>query len=322
MSTSSNPSQPSLQLPRLIHWAVSHCRAAGNAIAGMKQQPISSLVAILMIGIAIALPACLHLFVETADQAAQQFQVVPTISLYLPANTSPKEATQLMSQIKQFRQVDDVQFISSQQGLQDFSNQTQLKDVLQHLKHNPLPAIIEVTPIKQQRNITALKTLQTQLQRISHVDMAQLDTLWVTRLNSFLQLGQRLSLILTGLFYLAVMLIVGNTIRMHALSMQQENTILGLFGASPAMIRRPLLYRGSLIGLASGIVSVIITIISISYLKSPLLALSHSYQHPFEITYLGIQSAWHIILSSMLLGWIGARIASQQPSKKRNKINQ
>ena len=82
MSTSSNPSQPTLQLPRLLHWAVSHCRAAGNAIAGIKQQPISSMVTVLMIGIAIALPTCLHLFVETTDNAAQQFHVVPTISLY------------------------------------------------------------------------------------------------------------------------------------------------------------------------------------------------------------------------------------------------
>jgi len=308
-TTSSTKSQ---RLPTLTRYLVSHARALLGAVGSITQKPYSSLLSIIIIGIAISLPACLHVFLQGMALSSSSFQTTPTISLYLSSNTSTTSAQRLIKQINSFKQVSSSKFISSSQGLKDFAEQTKLQGVLQHMQHNPLPAIIEVTPVKQQQNPKAMHTLQVQLQNITGVKMAQLDTKWVSRLYNIVLLGKRISLILTVLFYAAVILIVSNIIRAHAQFAAQESTILHLFGASKSMIKRPLLYRGLILGLSGGLTSIIIVLFSVSYIKKPLLELSYSYKNPILLAHLSLHNCITILLASAILGWLGASLASYQ----------
>jgi cell division transport system permease protein len=313
------PSNPhagrSIQLNPLAHWGVNHSRSLLASIGSITKRPISSFIAMLIIGIAIALPAGLHLFLKNLQQMTQQFQTTPTVSLYLQPNTSKQQAASLIQQIKHYQQVQQATFVSSEQGLHDFTQQTNLSEVVQQLAKNPLPAVIEVTPKVTQQNPAALKTLQSQLQRLDGVQMAQLDSQWVTRLYNIVLIGKRLSLILTLLFYSAVILIIGNTIRMTALNYQQESKVLRLFGASAAMVRRPLLYRGICFGLSGGALAWIIVELSMLYIKNPALSLTQSYQTPLFITHVPLLSGISLLMSGSLLGWLGAWIAAKHHLK-------
>ncbi len=305
----------SVQLSPMHQWLTEHSRALFSCLGAMLKRPLSNLIAILIIGIAIALPSGLQLFLMNIKLMTQQFHTQPTLSLYLAPNTSQQQSTALLHTINQYQQVDHTTFISSAEGLRTFGQQTHLTSVLDQLNQNPLPAIIEVTPKISQQSPSALKTLQSQLQQLPGITLAQMDTQWVFRLYQLLKIGTRITLILTLLFYLAVILIVGNTIRMAAQVYQRESQIQHLFGASKAMIRRPLLYRGTGLGLCGGILSWIIIELSMLYIKSPALALAHSYQTDLITTHIPLQTGLSIILSGAVLGWLGARLAARQHLK-------
>ncbi|MBV53982.1 MAG: hypothetical protein CL816_08015 [Coxiellaceae bacterium] len=305
----------SVQLSSFAQWASEHCRALFSSIGAITKRPLSNFIAITIIAIAIALPAGMHLFIMNLKLMTQQFQTKPTISLYLAPNTSEQKSRPLIKQIHQYQQVEGTSFISSQVGLDTFAKQTDLAQVLPQLSQNPLPAIIEVTPKRSQQNPQALKTLQTQLRNLPGVTFAQMDTQWVFRLYQLLQIGNRVTLVLTLLFYMTVLLVVGNTIRVAAQSYREESQIQRLFGASSSMVRRPLLYRGTELGLCGGLISWIIIELSMLYIKGPALAFAHSYQAGRFITHVPFTIGLTMIISSTILGWLGAWIAARQHLK-------
>ena len=305
----------SIQLPRAHQLIAQHVRALLSSLGEIWKKPATNLIAITIIGIAIALPAGLHLTLVNLKTMAQQFNTDPRISLYLKPGTTIQSSQRLIKQVARYQQVESTHFISSQQGLANFAQQTDLSGVFDQLKHNPLPAILEVIPKLAYQNPTALKTLQNQLNQLPGVTLSQLDTQWISRLHALLQIGNRVTLVLTVLFYLAILLIVTNTIRVAAEAYQEEGQILRLFGASYAMVRRPLLYRGTQIGLFGGILSWIIIEFSMLYLRSPILTFANSYQSSFLMTHIPVAVGSGIVLSGTVLGWLGAWIAARNNLK-------
>ena len=305
----------SVQLSPLQQWLTEHGRALFSCIGSITKRPLSNLMAIIIIGIAIALPSGLQLFLSNIQTMTQQFHTQPTLSLYLAPNTSQQDSLSLIQTINRYQQVKKTTFISSKEGLKTFGEQTHLTSVLNELPKNPLPAIIEVIPKASQQSPNALKALQSQLQKLPGVTLAQLDTQWVFRLHQLITIGNRVTKILTVLFYLAVILIVGNTIRMAAQMYQRESQIQHLFGASRAMIRRPLLYRGAALGLCGGLLALMIIELSMLYIKGPASALAHSYQSTLLTTHIPLSTSITIILSGAGLGWLGARLAAKQHLK-------
>ena len=87
------------------------------------------------------------------------------------------------------------------------------------------------------------------------MDFASLDLDWVRRLHAMLGAAQRAVLILAGLLGLAVLIIVGNTVRLAVLSRREEIEITKLVGGTDSFIRRPFLYAGWLAGTLGGIVA-------------------------------------------------------------------
>ena len=69
-----------------------------------------------------------------------------------------------------------------------------LADLLDYFDHNPLPAVIMVTPLSS--DPVQLPLLQAELQALPGVNEAQLDMEWVQRLNAIIALAKRGSYVL------------------------------------------------------------------------------------------------------------------------------
>src|SRR5690606_22659785 len=119
--------------------------------------------------------------------------------------------------------------------------------VLRELPENPLPAVLLVTP--KEINEAELGDLQQQLQSLEDVDLVQLDMLWVQRLSAILQLGDRFVFGLTLLLVATLLLVIGNTIRLHIENRRTEIEVIKLVGGTDGYVRRPFLYMGALYGL-------------------------------------------------------------------------
>ncbi|OGT98601.1 MAG: hypothetical protein A2298_02915 [Gammaproteobacteria bacterium RIFOXYB2_FULL_38_6] len=264
---------------------------------------------ILVIGIAMSLPAGFYTLLKNFQSISSHWNGSPTISLYLKPHLIQSEIQSLMGTLKKRVDVDQVTYISPEEGIQQFEQYTQFKDVLSILGENPLPPVMVVTPTMQYQTPQALDLMVQAFAQMPQVDKAQLDVVWVKRLYQFVVLSHRLIQVLVILFSLGVILITGNTIRLALQKHESEIAILRLVGATPSFIRRPLLYRGILYGLLGGITAWILIALILMWLESPIEILVTSYGGTFTLQGLSFMSGIKIIFLSSVLSFIGAWLA-------------
>jgi cell division transport system permease protein len=141
------------------------------------------------------------------------------------------------------------------------------------------------------------------------VEIAKLDTEWLERLYTILEIARRSVAIITILFACAVLLIIGNTIRLDIQNRYQEIIVTKLIGATDAFIRRPFLYGGVWYGLFGGIVSWLIVEIGYLAISGPLNRLNLLYQADLTFITFSLQDFIVLLSFSTLLGLAGSWIA-------------
>ncbi|NNF67109.1 MAG: hypothetical protein HKM98_06340 [Gammaproteobacteria bacterium] len=109
---------------------------------------------------------------------------------------------------------------------------------------------------------------------------------------------------------LAVVLIVGNTIRLDIENRRAEIEVCKLVGGSDAFVRRPFLYGGLWYGLGGGILALLLTEISLLLLRGPVTKLAGLYGSGFSLKGLGFGGVLMLIVGSSLLGWAGSWVAT------------
>ena len=88
-----------------------------------------------------------------------------------------------------------------------------------------------------------LEALRQQLAELPGVQQAQLDPLWVERLTAILKLGDRFVFGLTLLLVATLLLVIGNTIRLHIENRRTEIEVVKLVGGTDGYVR-PFLLHG------------------------------------------------------------------------------
>ena len=162
-----------------------------------------------------------------------------------------------------------------------------------------------------------LEKLVDTLQKNPEVETAQLDVQWLKKLFSLIAVGKTGVLIISSLLGLAVLLIIGNTIRLDIENRRQEILITKLIGGTDSFIRRPFLYLGVWYGLLGGILAVILVDISFLIIKQPLSTLAELYQSDLlKLSSSEISHNIQLLIISILLGLLGALIAVNRQLKK------
>jgi cell division transport system permease protein len=154
-----------------------------------------------------------------------------------------------------------------------------------------------------------MRAMLERAQRLEEVELAQLDMEWVQRLSGIIEVGQRGVLLLGALLGLAILLVVGNTIRLTILNRRQEIVVTKLIGATNAFIRRPFLYTGFWYGLMGALVAWFLVGLFISLLSSPVSRLSMLYNSDFSLGGLDLKTSLTLLLTGLLLGLVGSWIA-------------
>jgi cell division transport system permease protein len=288
---------------------INHLRAFLFAVGEIIRTPFATLLTLLVIGIAMALPSALYLMLENFQGLAQHWDGTPHISLYLKVGTPEFEINQTIEQLKNQPEIAEINYISPTQGLADFEKITGLNGVLGSLNKNPLPGVIVITPAAEYQAPQPLEKLLASLKAQNSIETTALDMNWVKRLYYIIQIGERITYSLAALFGLGVIVIIGNTIRLTTQSNKQEIAVLRLIGATSGFIRRPLLYRGAFYGLFGGIIAWIIVSLLMWWLSEPLDNLAKSYGANIELNGFSFDSAIAIFTSCILLGLIGSWLA-------------
>ncbi|WP_435627602.1 permease-like cell division protein FtsX [Candidatus Ferrigenium straubiae] len=270
----------------------------------MFASPLAGFLNILVIGIALSLPAGLYALLQNAQGLVAQFSGTPQISLFLEMNAKAEDIDRLHKQLVQHSAVAGVEFVPRAQALEQLKQSTGLADLIGGLQQNPLPDAFVVHP--KPGDAQSLDALRGELAKLPKIAEAQLDSAWAYKLEALLKFGRMGVLILASLLSLALVAVTFNTIRLQILTQRDEIEVARLIGATDGFIRRPFLYFGAAQGLLGGIMAWLIVTLSLLLLNAQLGALSQLYGSSLTLRPLSPGDSLSLLLFSVYLGWLGA----------------
>jgi len=282
-----------------------HAQNCIGAIGALSRQPLASGLTIAVIGIALAMPSALNVLVINARTVAGNWDDVRDFSVYLQPGTPIDSAQRLRNQLDDSDVVESARLISADEALIEFGADPEFGDLLTTLEDNPLPHTIVVRPVEDAAP-EDLRELEQALTRRTDVDLVKLDTDWVRRLNAMLDLARRGVVIAAVLLVAAVIVIIGNTIRLDIQNRRAEIEVSKLLGASDGFVRRPFLYTGFWYGLLGGCFALLLLGISLWLLSGPIERLASLYGGAFEAPGVDGDTALAILAGGLLAGLGGA----------------
>ena len=286
-----------------------HIQVFFYSLGQISRTPISTLMTCMVIGIALALPTGLHTLLKNVQQLSGGWESTAQISVFLKKNIKASQAQRLKTDIQRWSDVISVRYISREQALKEFQALSGFGDALKALNSNPLPSVLIVKPKLSKTTELTTQNLLNQLRNLKQTDKAQLDMQWVRRLYAIMNIVERGVLILGFLLALAVLLVVGNTIRLAIQNRRKEIVVMKLIGGTDAFIRRPFLYTGFWYGLFGGIIAWLLVSFTMLSISSPIEQLTTLYQNQFELHSMSFLTTVALLGLSILLGLIGSWFA-------------
>jgi cell division transport system permease protein len=150
----------------MTQWLERHLQTMIGSLGRLWQQPFAALLTVLVIGIAIALPACLHVLVQNVREASGDWGSALDISVYMKTSASLDDTRRTADRIRQRRDVDDVQIIKADDALKEFREGSGFGAALDALKENPLPHALVVRPDAEFRSPGQIRSLTEALQAL------------------------------------------------------------------------------------------------------------------------------------------------------------
>ncbi len=292
----------------LRHYFGLHLDNLFGAVQRLGRQPFASVLTILVVATALALPAGLRVAVKNADAVSNSWQNAADFTVYLKIDVSEDAAKRTARGIEGRDDVAGVTLIDRDAALAEFRAQSGFGEALDALDGNPLPHTLVVHPASG--IATDVEALAAAIEKLPETELVQVDTAWVTRLRAMLALAGRIVDFATALLGLAVAVVVGNTIRLEINNRSVEIEVTKLVGGTDAFIRRPFLYLGLCLGLAGAFVALAVVWAGLLLLGPPVRDVAALYGSSFSLAGLSLGESGVLLLGGALLGWAGAGLAA------------
>ena len=286
-----------------------HVQVALDSLGRLYRSRVTSLMTATVIGIALAMPSGLYLLLENLDRLSGAWKGQASLSVFLKNDVTESRARDLMKRVTAWPEVAGVKLITPQQALEEFSARSGFADVLATLDENPLPVVLLVQPATTHTGPQAASELRQRFSLLPETDIAQLDLQWVQRLTAILDTARRGILIISALLALAVLLVIGNTIRLEIQNRREEILVTKLIGATNPFVRRPFLYSGIWYGVLGGLIAWLLVETGFWLLSAPVASLAGLYQSDFTLQTLPLLRLWLLLGGGVVLGLLGSWLA-------------
>ncbi|MDR1648356.1 MAG: permease-like cell division protein FtsX [Zoogloeaceae bacterium] len=287
-------------------WLRQHSAAFLRALKRLRQAPLNTLLSLVVIGIAMTLPAAGYVFLENAKTLGESAAGTQQISLFLDMDARAATVKTVERELEilvpgQWR------FVPRAAALEHLQADADLADIVAGLPENPLPDAFILEPAHIAPD--ELEALRARLARLPGVAHAQLDSAWVERFAAFLALGRLMVSLLATVFAVGLIAVTFNTIRLQVLAQQAEIEVARLIGATTAFVRRPFYYVGLLQGGLGGLAAGVLLTLGLDALQTPIARLAALYGSHFSLA--GLSPLQFALLPAIgaALGWIGAQLS-------------
>jgi cell division transport system permease protein len=290
--------------------AIQHLQVLRFTVQRLLHTPVTSLLNILVIGIALSLPVGGYVLLKNVQGVSEQLAGTPQISVFLTAGTSQDEIARISKQLKEHAAIDRIEFVPRDLALKQLQQSTGLSDVVGGLSQNPLPDAFIIYPVAL--DTQKLEMLRDDLKSWPKFEHVQLDSAWARKLEAILRFGRLAVSILAAMLSFALVAITFNTIRLQILTQRDEIEVSKLIGATNGFIRRPFLYFGLVQGLLGGAAAWLVIASSLVMLNYSLTGLTQLYASSFSLKHLSWGDSLSLLGFSAYLGWLGAWLSVSQ----------
>jgi len=229
-----------------------------SALRGLRASPVTSVVAILTIAVALVLVGAFALVVANMQRLVVDVGAEIRVTAFLEEDIDEDAQRALAQRVATVEGVEGVELVSKQDALERFRATLGGAELVEGLEENPLPASLEIALLPGHRSEAGLAIVESALDGLPGIDELAFGQEWIegyaraTALVRSAAVG--LGVILAG----AALLIVANTIRLAVYARQDEIEILALVGAGRAFVRIPFLIEGLLQGVVGGALAVVL----------------------------------------------------------------
>jgi len=282
-----------------------------RAIQDIRQNRFLNAVTIITIALAILIVSAFALFFINTNDLMNAWKHGIRIMAYLKPETPQADIPDLKKKIQNMYGVNDVRFISKDEGLKGLKNQLKRQSsLLDNLKENPLPDTFEIRMIAASQSWERVEILAREIEKLSQVEAVEYGQRWLERFTNIFNLFRLAGYALGALFFMATLFFVANTIRLVLYSRREEVEIMRLVGAADGFIKMPFYIEGLIQGALGGI-------IGLAALFVIFLLISANVEQDFSadlfhIRFLPPSIFIAVIFSSMFVGWLGCFLSLKQ----------
>ena len=296
-------------------WLTRHASTSLGALGRLSRQPFASMMIILVIGVTLALPAAINVVVKNAQSVSGSWDNALDFSVYLKLDVSEDDARNLALLLRQRADIESVALITSDEALAEFKRHSGFGDALDQLGDNPLPHALVVRPGAGNTG-ASLTLLQEEIGNLPETELVQVDTEWVQRFHAILDIVRQAIAIGAVLLAIAIVVVVGNTIRLDIENRRDEIEVTKLIGASNAFVRRPFLWTGFWYGLFGGSFALLLVQCGLFLLKDPVARLAGLYQGNISVASLSFDESAAIVGMAVFLGLFASWVTAARHMRK------
>lgn len=288
-------------------WLSQHLQAFRGALRKLAAQRTASLFNVLVIGIALALPAGGYVVLTNIQDLATRFSLEPQLSVFLEPGAKPADREGLEKRLKAEPGVASIRFIPRDEALTELRKTEGMAEVIAALNQNPLPDafVLKMRALPPDQ----MEARATELGKLPGVGHVQADSAWARRLSALIGIGRLGMGLLAALLATGLVAVTFNTIRLQVLTQREEIEVARMLGATDGFIRRPFFYLGALQGLAGGAIALLVVAGGLFLLNQGVRALAETYGSSFQLAFLAPGDALAVTLFASLLGWLGAYLS-------------
>ena len=281
-----------------------------RAITDIKANRFLHIITTTIIVFSILIISAFTLFFVNARSLVTSWETNIRIIVFLDHLVSPTQIKQLTYDLSKITGVDKTVFIHSEEALEDLKNKLpEQSSLIEDLKDNLLPHSFEISLLPSVKNLPAIKKIAEQVAEQDGVENIEYGE---AQLGKFIGIFNVFRVTVIGisiLFFIAMVFITSNTIRLALYSRQQEIEIMRLVGATDGFIKYPFYIVSLIEGAVGSIIGLtwlfIVFNLTISYVEQ-------FFPYADNIKFLSPFVCCVVVFCSTFIGWLGCYFSLKQ----------
>ncbi len=282
-----------------------------RAVEDFRNNRLLNVITLLTISLSILIVSAFILFFINTNEIINLWKKGLRVMAYLKPELPGSQLTVLTRQIQSISGVEKVRFISKNEAFIQLKEQMKRQaSLFDHLAENPLPDAFEIQMNAANQTWDKVEFIAAKIEAIDEIQEVEYGQRWLGRYTHIFNLFKLTGYAMCGIFIMAAVFIVANTIRLVIYSRRDEIEIMRLVGAEERFIKVPFYFQGLLQGALGACIG--LSMLFVTYLAIAANIEQGMFSGQFYIRFLSPLMLGTIILISMLVGWFGSYLSLKQ----------